>query len=256
MDRPLAGLGVLVTRPSHQSDPLCTLLAEQGAIPFSFPVLALAPPEDTTPLPALFADLATFDRVIFVSPNAVQYAADWIKTVGGWPPGVTATPMGAGTARALVQRGIPIDLMPSGRFDSESLLASLTFSDLRGQRVLIVRGEGGREWLAEELIRRGASVVYAAVYRRTQPTTDPAALLCRLAEIHVAVITSSEGLHNLCALLGGEGQAWLQDTEIVLFSHRTAEQARSLGLRGVIHVTTQATDVAIVDVLLQTRGRS
>ena len=257
MSQPLAGLGVLVTRPAHQSAPLCRLLEEQGAIPFLFPVLAIVAPEDTAALRAVLARLHEFDWAIFISPNAVTYAQHWLTAVGGLPSGLTVAAVGQGSAQALERVGIAVDLVPSGRFDSESLLAMPRLSQVQGQRVILFRGEGGRELLADELTRRGATVAYAEVYRRVKPATDPTELLHHLGrhEIQVAVVTSTEGLHNLYDLLGVAGQDWLRDATLVLLSERSAGIARTLGLRGTLHVAKQATDAAILEALLHIQAQ-
>ncbi|CAK0757840.1 Uroporphyrinogen-III synthase [Gammaproteobacteria bacterium] len=250
MSSSLAGLGVLVTRPAHQAATLCRLLEEQGALPLPFPVLEITDPEDTAALRAM--PLREYHLAVFVSPNAVNRAKDWIEAAGGLPPGMTIAAVGQGTARELARLGWPTDLVPEGRFDSEALLALPRLAEMKGQRVIIFRGVGGRELLADELTRRSAIVAYAEVYRRTKPATDPTELLRRLAQqaMHIAVITSNEGLRNLHDLIGPVGREWLRDARLVMFSDRTAELARALGLRGTIHLTKQATDAAVVEALI------
>ncbi|CAK0741295.1 Uroporphyrinogen-III synthase [Gammaproteobacteria bacterium] len=254
MKLPLAGLGVLVTRPAHQSARLCDLLAKQGALPLSFPVLEITGPEDPTALRIVLTHLREFDLAIFVSPNAVNYAKDWIEAAGGLPPELAIAAVGQGSAHELTRLGWPINIVPKGRFDSEGLLAEPRLADVKGQRVVIFRGVGGRELLAEELTRRGATVVYAEVYRRIKPAIDPTELLHHLAwnKVHVAVVTSMEGLHNLYDLMGSAGRDWLCNVRLVVFSSRTAELARELGLRGTILVAKQSSDAAVVETLIQT----
>jgi uroporphyrinogen-III synthase len=218
--------------------------------------MEIADPEDPSALHAVLAHLQEFDLAIFISPNAVTCARRWIQAAGGLPPRIMVAAVGKGSARDLAQLGRPADIVPTGRFDSEALLEDVRLVDMTGKRVIIFRGEGGRELLADELTRRGATVAYAEVYRRVKPAADTAELLRRWArgEIHVAVVTSNESLDNLYDLVGPLARRWLQDTPLVVFSQRTADWARALGFRGTLRVTRQATDAAIVETLVEWRG--
>jgi uroporphyrinogen-III synthase len=138
------------------------------------------------------------------------------------------------------------DLVPAGRFDSESLLALPELENLAGRQVLIVRGTGGRELLGNTLIERGARVAYADVYRRVLPDADPAPLLARWQqEIHLATATSGEVLENLLALVGEEGRGRLLETPLVVVSARTVASARERGFARV-ELAENASDPALV----------
>ncbi len=149
-------------------------------------------------------------------------------------------------APALSAAGKAPDLVPSDRFDSESLLALPQLADLNGRRVLIVRGTGGRALLGNTLIERGAEVAYAEVYRRNLPEIDPLPLLARWPQdVQVATATSGEILGNLLTLVGRGGRELLLATPLVVVSERTATDARRLGFAQV-ELAERATDEAIV----------
>ena len=139
--------------------------------------------------------------------------------------------------------------MPGERYDSETLLAMPELADMRGQRVLIVRGEGGRTLFAETLRARGAEVAFAEVYRRLRPDFDPAPLLTHWDD-QVALVTATSGevLANLLEMLGPEGRAPLLATPLVVVAERTATAARELGFARVA-VAERAEDEAIVEAL-------
>jgi uroporphyrinogen-III synthase len=230
-DGRLDGAGVLVTRPAHQAARLCALVEARGGRAIRFPALEIRDPLD----PAAAADLLraanAFDRVLFVSANAVERAAPHLPrplrpALGG---------VGEGTARALRAQGLEPALVPTTSADSEGLLALPGLQAMRGQRVLIVRGEGGRTLLGDALRARGAEVHYAEVYRRAVPTVDPAPLLAIWPEqVQVVVASSREILDNLVVLLGEAGRPLLLQTPLVVVNERTAAHARALGLRRVI----------------------
>jgi uroporphyrinogen-III synthase len=225
--RPLAEVGVLVTRPAVQAAAFVTRLRALGATPLSFPALAILPPSHPKALQAVLAGLERYDLAIFISPSAVEWGLD---AVGPWPGHVAVAAVGQGTAAALASRGLVAAATPADGADSEHLLALPVFADMTGRRVLIFRGEGGRELLADTLRARGAAVDYAECYRRGLPAADPAPLLAALAggEIQAVSVFSGETLDNLLSLLGKAAPALFP---LPLFAPhaRIAAHARELG---------------------------
>lgn len=248
-DRPLAGLGVLITRPAHQAAQLARLFEQAGASVIRFPTLEIAPPADPATLDAVLARLPEFDLAVFVSANAVEQALARLRARGqSWPRGLATFGVGRATATALARHGIPA-AAPEQHFDSEALLALPALQHVAGFEALILRGAGGRELLAETLAARGAQVSYAECYRRARPSADPAPLRARLArgEIHVVVITSSDGLCNLIDMLGPSGCAQLAHARIVVLSEAQAAVCRRRGLGSETLVAPEASDAAILE---------
>ena len=169
----LLGLGVLVTRPQGQAETFCRLIEEQGGTTIRFPVLEITTPSDPTPLEALISTLDQFDLAIFISINAVEWTLKAIRRDHReLPDSLRLAVIGPTTARALEALGHPPHLMPPPPYNSESLLALPEMEQVTGRRVIIFRGEGGREHLAETLRSRGAVVEYAEAYRRVRPNHD------------------------------------------------------------------------------------
>ncbi|MDD3448817.1 MAG: uroporphyrinogen-III synthase [Gammaproteobacteria bacterium] len=255
-ERPLAGIGVLVTRPEGQGEGLCAAIRAAGGAAFSFPVIAIRDPADPARLESLVDRLDSYDLAIFVSPNAVERALPRIRARwSGWPAGPRVAVVGRGSARALERHGVAVDFCPEGRADSEGLLALPGLGEMAGRRVVIFRGQGGREVLAEALRGRGAVVDYAESYRRALPEADAAPLLARWrgGAIQAAVVTSNAGLENLHALVGAAGRALLLDTVLVVVSGRAAERARQLGFRHPPRVARGADDGALLEALIAWR---
>ena len=254
MSGALEGLGVAVTRPAHQAGRLCRLIEAEGGRAIRFPALEIAPPRDPAAAQALVDRLDQYDLAVFVSPNAAERGLALVRgRRGALPPGLAVAAVGAGTARALRALGVEPALVPEGRFDSEALLAlpGLAPERVAGRRVVIFRGEGGRELLARTLRARGARVDYAEVYRRERPRADPAPLLeaWRRGALHAVVVTSGEALRNLCAMVGEAGRDALLGTQVVGVSGRVVQLARELGFRRPPVVARAAADEAIVEAL-------
>jgi uroporphyrinogen-III synthase len=229
----LRGRAVLVTRPVHQADKLVRLIGDAGGEAVRFPALAIEAPTDPARAKEVLSSLHSFDLAIFVSPNAVDHGLALLGST--WPDAVPIAAVGEGSAAALRRNGIITVIVPPYGADSESLLATPQLSNLRSKRVLILRGVGGRELLAQELRRRGAEVAYAECYRRGQPRADPAELIGRWEQgrVHAVTVASGETLDNLFAMLGPDGQKLLCATPVFAPHVSIAERAKRFGLTQV-----------------------
>ena len=232
----LGGRRVVVTRPAGQAAHLAALIGAAGGEPLLFPVLEIFDAHDLRPALALIERLEMFDLAIFISANAVDKALALVGARRSWPPALRVVTVGRGSERALRRHGFTAVIAPAERFDSEGLLELPELKQLAGKRVVIFRGEGGRELLGETLSARGAVVEYAECYRRGPPHADPAPLLalCARGGLDAFTVTSSEGLANLHALLGEAGRPCLQNTPLFAPHERIAAAARALGVRTVV----------------------
>ena len=247
----LHGLRVLVTRPAHQAQALAQQIEQAGGEAILLPTIEIAAPTDPAALEHLLAGLDEFDLAIFVSPNAVRAALTVLARHGGLPPGLQLAAVGQATARALRAAGAAQVLAPAERFDSEALLELLPPARVAGKRVLILRGNGGRELLGDTLAARGARVSHAECYRRLAARAPDPAALARVGrgEIDLITVTSVEGLKSLCVLVGDVGRARLLDTPVIVTSERQAAACRELGFRASVHTAAQSSDAAIMAAL-------
>ncbi len=176
----------------------------------ALPLIDIAAPRDPAPVQAAWQQLAGLALVMFVSANAVEHFFQERPAGLAWPADVLAASTGPGTSRALREAGVPEAALvqpavDSPRLDSEALWAQLQGRDWQGRAALIVRGEDGRDWLADTLQARGAQVRFVAAYRRLRPQLDDqqeallAAALRAPAE-HLWLFSSSEAVANLRAL--------------------------------------------------------
>jgi uroporphyrinogen-III synthase len=198
---------VVITRPQAQAGALAARVAALGLRVELLPLLEISALVDDAALKAELADLQRYAMVAFVSPNAIDAAFAHIVQ---WPAGVALAVLGEGSRVALAAHGITpanatiISPQDAAHSDSEHLLATLDLESLRGRRVLIVRGDSGRELLSVGLSAAGVDVVRVAAYRRSVPAFTPelgATLQRLLAQEHDWIVTSSEALRGLLALL-------------------------------------------------------
>ena len=249
-----AAFTVVITRPAGQSNELIAQLAAAGVAVLDFPLIDIAPVTDEAPLRAALASLERYALVVFVSPNAVDHA--FARSDAIWPHALPIGVVGPGSVQALARHGVAapaytIISPPSvaeddtARFDSEGLFAAidtaLGATSLEGKRVLIVRGDGGREWLADRLREAGAEVETVAAYRRLVPEPSIGgwarvhALLAGAP--HAWLLTSSEGVRNLHELaqehLTAEEITQLKHANLVAPHPRIAQTARALGFDSI-----------------------
>ncbi|CAE6828089.1 fused uroporphyrinogen-III synthase HemD/membrane protein HemX [Paraburkholderia aspalathi] len=249
-----AAFTVVITRPAGQSNELIAQLAAAGVAVLDFPLIDIAPVTDEAPLRAALASLERYALVVFVSPNAVDHA--FARSDAIWPHALPIGVVGPGSVQALARHGVAapaytIISPPSvaeddtARFDSEGLFAAidtaLGATSLEGKRVLIVRGDGGREWLADRLREAGAEVETVAAYRRLVPEPSIGgwarvhALLAGAP--HAWLLTSSEGVRNLHELaqehLTADEITQLKHANLVTPHPRIAQTARALGFDSI-----------------------
>ncbi|MDH0867946.1 uroporphyrinogen-III synthase [Mitsuaria sp. GD03876] len=258
---------LLLTRPRAQADDWAKRMASLGVPTASLPLIDIAPAGDPASLSAAWAALPGTDLAMFVSPNAVEHFFDG-RSAGAsaplavaWPDRTWAATVGPGSARALSEHGVPAARIvqppaASDSLDSEHLwpeLVRVAGEDWTGRRALLVRGDGGREWLGDRLRDAGAEVSAVSVYRRACPTPSPdtAALLCEALAApgrHVWLFSSSEAIGHLDTLeqgtrLGRSPADWGR-VRALATHERIAARARALGVRHVVLVRPDAAAVA------------
>ena len=250
---------VLVTRPQPQADEWVARLQALGVPAVALPLMGIAAPADEAPVHAAWQSIAqhgaTGDAlalVMFVSPNAVARFFALRPADAAWPADLLAGGVGPGTRVALLQSGVPdaaVRTPPEagGQFDSEALWALLQpQADWVGRSVLIVRGEGGRDWLADTLRQHGATVRYVEAYRRTVPVPDAvgrAALQQALSHPAACcwLFSSSEAVGHLPALAP---QADWSRARALATHPRIVEAAHKLGIVKVAQVAPSPQAVA------------
>jgi uroporphyrinogen-III synthase len=254
MGSELRGLRVLVTRPVDQAEPLCGLITGAGGEALRLPTLVIRDPgpEQAARRDAVIDALDDYDLAVFISVNAVTRGMECIRARRAWPAGVKIATVGASSARMLQRYDLSVDLVPAHEFNSEALLALEALQDMRGRRVVIFRGNGGRDVLRDVLTERGAAVEYIEVYRRARPEIDPESIahLWEPDGVDIVTVTSNESLQNLHEMAGSRGQPLLHELPLVVVSPRQSALAVTLGFRNESLVAANAADEAIMAVLL------
>lgn len=241
---------VLVTRPADQARAWVRRLGADGVDAVALPLIEIAPPGDIEPLRAAWDTLPGCAFAMFVSTNAVTHFFAARPAGATWPAGTLAGSPGPGTSEALRAAGVPGEAIvapaaDAPQFDSEALWERLEpRRDWRGARVLFVRGDGGRDWLAERLREAGATVATVNAYRRALPVLDETARAMLDGALaapreHLWWFSSAQAIDHLAALAPA-GAAWGQASALATHP-RIGERARRLGF-GRVEVCSAATD--------------
>lgn len=246
----LAGLSVLVTRPAHQSEGLCEQIQQAHGRPLRFPTLEILGPSDKHAVRAQLKSASHADVLIFVSANAARYAFPLLPEQ--LPFDIDIAAVGRATASALDELGLEPTLVPE-RMDSEGLLALPALADVRGTSIIVLRGNGGRELIADTLRDRGAEVMQVEVYRRALPQRPAGAanLVNNWPRLVDVVTASSQAvLDNLFTLLGDSAAPLIRTTPLVVVSQRMAEYAVERGCE-VVYVSATARDRDVLETLCE-----
>lgn len=243
---------VLVTRPEPQGNSLCEELRTRGYQVEHVPVMATEALQDAVSCERIrncFERLSDYDACVVVSLNAAEQAlTQWMR----YPlSGQAVYSVGKSTAdflqRSELWRNRAPVIYPAQKMDSEGLLALVELSPecVAGKRFLILRGEGGRELIAETLRERGARVESCELYRRILPSEKCRALQAALPGSDILVINSAESLQNFLTMAG---KVAVSEKTLVVPGVRVADAARAAGFHHII-VAANATDAAIVEAL-------
>jgi uroporphyrinogen-III synthase len=232
-----AEVRVLVTRPAGQADALIASLEQRGFSAEHLPMLQI---EAINPLPGVqrqrILDLDRYQHLIFISANAARIGLECIDD--HWPQrpvGQRYWAVGESTAQVLEAAGLEVT-RPADDMSSEGLLALPGLASIRDQRILIVKGEGGRGFLEEQLRARGALVEALICYRRAAAAHDGQACRGRLfgqRPVQLVMVSSGEGLELLSGLLQPGEHTNLAQVTLLVPSPRVADQALQLGWKRV-----------------------
>lgn len=235
----------LVVRPAAQANQLVQMLRQRGHAPLCCPLLETRPGCD---LPHLGDMLQEADLVIAVSMHAVHFAHHFLLQTGQTWPHIDYFAVGQASADAFAEAGIQALCPADPR--SEGLLALPALQGMSGRRVLILRGNDGRDLIARTLASRGALVHYCATYERHYPDLDGDALTrhWQAAGLDSLLITSGELLQRLLALVPGPQHPWLYDRLLVVPSPRVAEMAEGAGFTRIV-IAQGASNQALVAAL-------
>lgn len=259
-DKRLADKVVLVTRPRHQQEEFIQLLHKRAAKTLSFPTIEIQAVAPGDLLLDKLRQLNKYDLIILVSANAVNYALAQLKQLDIPIESLESdiAVIGSATRNAATVAGLKVNYLPDTGFSSEDLLQlpAMQATQVESKQVLIIRGEGGLEELANRLRERGASVSYAEVYRRSIPEVDAGIKRQQLSQkwhelgVNLITVTSNDAMKNLYDMLDTPGRDNMLKTELIVPSQRCYTQAQKMGFESIT-IADSATNKQMIEAIIK-----
>lgn len=251
-------LHLLITRPEAQASVWAQQLQSLGITVSLQPMLLIEPVEDAAAQRQIMNRILNFDqyqKAIFISQNAVTYGLQWLDKY--WPQlpiGVEFFAIGQATFD-LLQQGIEQGTVYSAAsaMNSETLLELKQLADVSDQKIIIFRGQGGRDFLATELQQRGAQIDYCELYTRQTPVQSPQKVhkdFRSSEKQRITVVHSGETLANLCSIIEADDLLWLQQQPLLVPGQRVAQLAHKAEFTQVI-VAENATHDSMLEALYE-----
>lgn len=255
MPERLKGKKILVTRPGEQADALCKLIENEGGNAIRLPVIEIKPVPDGPEVRENLSSIADYDIGIFISQNAVRYTLELLNKDVHALFHLHIVAMGKSTARLLKQAGVTKVDYADAQASSEKLLELPVFNSqhFKGSKVIIFRGVGGREYLADRLSEKGASVDYLEVYQRVACKYDETILdkIFLQNEPDIIIVTSNEGLQNLSDMLSSRHRKTLFATQLLVMGNRMSQLARGLGFTKEPVIVKETSDQGLLNAMVR-----
>lgn len=246
-------MNVLITRPDQRGQELVQALNDKGIFALQQPLFRIEAGSELLQLPALLGRLNAGDYLFAVSKNAIDFASQTLKETGFhfrndlhyFAVGRTSANHFASLAEQAVKYPIKFE-------NSEGVLDLPEMQQLEGKQLLILRGNGGREQLAEMATARGAKVAYVECYRRLplDENLSEKISLAKRVGVDTIVATSGEILNALVEQTADKDKPWLFDCRLVTVGQRLSNLAKRLGWQPLqIMQAPKADNQSLLDVL-------
>ncbi len=264
----LSRFTLLNTRPEHQAEDLSEWVKKAGGQVLNCPTLEIQWGSQEALRASLVKELEQYDKVILTSVNAVQgVLKSHLKSNSS--RGLSKTrffAIGKATQQAALKTQLPVESLAKGPYDSEALLEHSAMQAVKGQSILIVKGQAGRSLLMNQLAKRGALVECWDVYRRVSAKFCPQAWQAFIKAFQpILLITSVASFESLMAnllkfdtdyqlSLDGKNQthqAWSFLRNTIVFSQRIKEAMLQKGWPGEIQVVAEQSDLGIIQTIEQ-----
>lgn len=224
MNRPKK-IALISSRPQGANVQLSDDLKNSEIKLLSFPLTEIHPLNNYQIFDGVIENIKTYQHIIFISTNAVHFFLERVKKLSlQIPKNLIFSSIGP-TTKLLLQKKLSVDVhFPIKTFDSEHLLKEKIYNNVEGQKILIIRGEGGRETLKNALEEKGAIVNYGECYVRKYVDIDLNQLKNDLVNYHHQFIlfSSTNSAKHFIDQLHNIETGWLQNIKIIV-NHKKIE---------------------------------
>lgn len=229
-------MSILITRPNPAGQALAQRLNNAGRKAFQAPLIEIAAGRELPLLETKLNKLRSGDCLFLLSKNAVSYANWQLNQLQqSWPDTLFYYGIGPSTASKFQSlSGLTVSYPEQGE-TSEDLLTLPALHQVQNKRILLLRGNGGRDLLATVLRQRGAIVDECECYQRLfiDYSSETFSAQWENAQIDTLVVTSGEMLQQLFELVAKPKKAWLLHCHLIVVSERLATIAEALGWKNI-----------------------
>ncbi|VEI58907.1 uroporphyrinogen-III synthase [Pasteurella multocida] len=247
-------MAVLITRPDERGKQLVEMLIQSGVFAIHLPLFTIESGRELNDLPNKLSQLKVGDYVFAVSPHAVTFAVQTLRHTGfSWRQDLNYFAVGQRSAESFTAQIERPVFYPNQQETSEGLLNLPVMQQLADKTILILRGNGGREFFAEQAELRGAKVEIVECYQRIPIDYNNAEQIsiCKRAGINRIVVTSAEILQYLMDFVPENEHNWLKNCQLITISRRIANLAMAQGWRNIV-ISPKADNHSLLQTLLST----
>ncbi len=173
LHQPLSGKRIAITRANTQASELNEKLTALGAEVIELPLIHIERELDPDILQDVFKAIATYEWIIFTSPNGVRHFMEIFlqafKDIRAIGPARFAC-IGKSTAKELEAYHLVVDLVPAEPLGESLAEALIATGSLDSANVLIVTGNRNRDMLSKTLEGKGRAIVDTLQVYRTDFT--------------------------------------------------------------------------------------
>lgn len=246
-------MAVLVTRPDERGGQLVNMLNKAGIVAIHLPLFSIEPGREINELPNKYKQLKSGDYIFAVSKNAVNYAVQTLKNTGShWRSDLNYFTVGQRTAEYFASQTGQVILYPWQQENSEGVLSLPAMQKLNDKRILILRGNGGRELFPHKAHERGAEVDIVECYQRVPVNynNEEQSSVCKRAGVNTIIVTSVEILTYLMDFVPKTDHNWLKNCRLITISRRIKQFALHFGWKNIV-ISPRADNQSLLQTLLQ-----
>lgn len=236
---------IWISRPGKDGEQMATLAKQMGLVPWVMPAIDIM---WLTPSKSSLRGMSQAEVAVVTSRHAIT----GLEKAGLALPAQVKKwfAIGQSTAKALAERGI--EAVVPEQTDSEGMLQTLLAEISGGQTLLLLKGEGGRTLIANQLQTRGVDVVEVSLYRRICKPISLGMIETFLKQAYpILTAASAETLSCMFASVPTEQKAKLRHLPLVVMSDRVGHYAQDHGWQGHIIVADEASSLGLLQAAQQ-----
>ena len=243
-------IALVSTRPYEKNIVLLKQLVGTNISLLNYPLTEIKPLKNYAKFDSILNNLKQYQHIIFISTNAVHFFSERLKSLKILLPRHIMYSSIGPTTKKILENEFNIDVhCPKKTYDSKHLIKNKIFNNLQDEKVLIIRGEGGREVLKDMLEEKGADVHYGECYIRNYLSINLNKLQNEAQNYHsiFLIISSSESAKHFLTQNKNHDRDWLESVNIIVNHSRIKDVLRLISNN--IIVSNDLSEISILRII-------